>query len=161
MRKKVSAEKIEAKSEEFIKNNNCTVHKIQRKRLAKLIFNLSKNDSSNLLVIPYLARFIAIINQHFPETGTEIVALLHTEFQELQADTLNDLTNYEVKIRNVRFIGELCKFGIMFENTPLRLIKDLRKGLDDFSGHNIEIVCNLLESCGRYLVTAIEPSYLA
>ena len=39
-----------------------------------------------------------------------MLSLLHTEFMDLQTD--NDLTNYDVKIQNIRFIGELAKFGI-------------------------------------------------
>jgi regulator of nonsense transcripts 2 len=83
LRKRHSYEKMDSRALEFIQNNNCTLHKNQRKKVAKMIYNVSRNDSTNLTCLPAYSRFIAIINQYFPEIGTEILVLLHNEFLEL------------------------------------------------------------------------------
>jgi len=81
--------------------------------------------------------------------------LLQNEFTELQSFEQNDLINYDVKIRNIRFQGELAKFGIYFESVPDKILENMKQCLDNFQGQNIEVVCNLLESCGRYLLNAL------
>ena len=103
MSKSQSVEQIDRKVEEFIKNNNCVMTKMARKRVGKILFNISKNNSANLQLLPSFARFVAIINQYFPEIGVEITSLLQNEFTELQSFEQNDLINYDVKIRNIRF----------------------------------------------------------
>jgi hypothetical protein len=52
------------------------------------------------------------------------------------------------KIRNVRYLGELVKFGIAPPITAFRMFKTM---MSDFSPHNIELTSCLLETCGRYL----------
>jgi regulator of nonsense transcripts 2 len=52
------------------------------------------------------------------------------------------------KIRNVRYLGELVKFGIAPPITAFRMFKTM---MSDFSSHNIELTACLLETCGRYL----------
>ena len=78
--------------------------------------------------------------------GTELVHLLELEFNKLYED--NDVIKIETKIRNIRFLGELTKFNVC----PTQIILEcLNKCLDDFHPHNIEIIINLLETCGKYL----------
>ena len=132
MSKSHSVEQIDRKAEEFIKNNNCVISKMARKRVGKIIFNISKNNSANLQILPQLARFIAIINQYFPELGVEITSLLQNEFIELQSFEQSDLINYDVKIRNIRFQGELAKFGMYFENDPEKILENMKQCLDNF-----------------------------
>ena len=86
--------------------------------MAKLLFNNSKYDSSNLQFIPAYSRFIAIIHQYYPDLGVEMLQHLHSEFIDLQNDSMNDLTNYDSKIRNIRFIAELAKFGVLADSNP-------------------------------------------
>lgn len=52
------------------------------------------------------------------------------------------------QIKVVRFIGELVKFGLYSKMEALYCVKVL---LHDFKHHHIEMACNLLETCGRYL----------
>ena len=99
---------------------------------------------------------MAIANQYFPEIGLDIINRLQNEFNQLQeGDEQNDLINYDVKIRNVRFLGELTKFGL-----ETNMLDNLKRCLNDFHGQNIEIVCNLLETCGRYLINTLEKEPL-
>ena len=44
--------------------------------------------------------------------------------------------------------GELVKFGMFSKSEVLKCLKML---MFDFSHHNIDMACALLESCGRYL----------
>lgn len=67
--KNQSQEQIDKRAEDFIEGNNSVHMKMPRKRIAKIIFNVSKNYSSNLQLLPTFARFIAIVNQYFPEIG--------------------------------------------------------------------------------------------
>ncbi|OWM70144.1 hypothetical protein CDL15_Pgr025994 [Punica granatum] len=70
-------------------------------------------------------------------------------------DQLTDQMNIETKIRNIRFIGELCKFRI----APAGLVFSCLKAcLDDFTHHNIDVACNLLETCGRFLYRSPETT---
>jgi regulator of nonsense transcripts 2 len=59
-----------------------------------------------------------------------------------------DQINIESKIKVVRFIGELVKFELYSKIEALYCLKVL---LFDFSHHHIEMACNLLEVCGRFL----------
>ncbi|KAJ0982711.1 hypothetical protein J5N97_010966 [Dioscorea zingiberensis] len=66
-----------------------------------------------------------------------------------------DQTNIETKIKNIRFIGELCKFKV----APAGLVFSCLKAcLDDFNHHNIDVACNLLETCGRFLYRSPETA---
>ncbi|CAO2825354.1 unnamed protein product [Amaranthus hypochondriacus] len=66
-----------------------------------------------------------------------------------------DQMNIETKIRNIRFIGELCKFKI----APAGLVFSCLKAcLDEFTHHNIDVACNLLETCGRFLYRSPETT---
>lgn len=72
--------------------------------------------------------------------------MLETEFHAMQAQ--NDLIKIETKVRNIRFIGELTKFGV---SAPQLALECLNQCLDTFIGHNLELISNLLEVCGPYL----------
>lgn len=54
----------------------------------------------------------------------------------------------ESKLKVCRFIGELVKFKMFAKSEALFCFKQL---LFDFSHHNIEMACTMLDSCGRFL----------
>ncbi|KAL1562893.1 Regulator of nonsense transcripts upf2 [Salvia divinorum] len=96
-----------------------------------------------------------------PRTSLELLAyliLLTDELLEKEFNTLinkKDQMNIETKIRNIRLIGELCKFKI----APASLVFSCLKAcLDDFTHHNIDVACNLLETCGRFLYQSPETT---
>lgn len=64
-----------------------------------------------------------------------------------------DQINIETKIKVVRFIGELVKFKMYSKLEGLFCVKVL---LQDFNHHHIEMVCNLFECCGRFLLNHAE-----
>ncbi|CAG2173385.1 unnamed protein product, partial [Oppiella nova] len=81
-----------------------------------------------------------------PNIATDLVTLLKQDFKFLFRK--KDQINIESKKKNVRFIGELVKFDIFPKTEALFCLKLL---LTDFRHHHIEMTCNLLETCGRYL----------
>lgn len=77
------------------------------------------------------------------------MSMLEAEFNRLYEDS--DVVKIESKIRNIRFLGELTKFGVC----PAQIVLEcLKKCLDDFHPHNIELIIHLLDTCGKYLARA-------
>ena len=60
------------------------------------------------------------------------------------------------KVRNVRYLAELVKFGVAPPITAFRMFKTM---MTDFSPHNIELTAVLLEACGRYVIFLICLSF--
>eukprot|EP01114_Cavostelium_apophysatum_P008182 TRINITY_DN2050_c0_g1_i2.p1 TRINITY_DN2050_c0_g1~~TRINITY_DN2050_c0_g1_i2.p1 ORF type:complete len:1232 (-),score=430.22 TRINITY_DN2050_c0_g1_i2:182-3877(-) len=122
--------------------------KNNRKKLVKALFGVPRTQ---LALIPYYSRMVATLNQYMRDIGPSLVAMLEEEFQYLYHK--KDQINIENKIRNIRFMGELTKFKICPANQTLSCLKMC---LDDFVHHNIDIACNLLETCGRFLYRSPE-----
>lgn len=78
---------------------------------------------------------------------------LEQEFNRLYEDS--DVIKIESKVRNIRFLGELTKFSVC----PVQIVLEcLKKCLDDFHPHNIEIIIHLLETCGKFLARTSDES---
>ena len=86
------------------------------------------------------------MSQYFKDLGAELVTLLENEFKKLYDDS--DVIKIESKIKNIRFLGELTKFGVCPTKIALECLK---KCLDEFNTHDIELTIHLLDTCGRYL----------
>lgn len=97
-------------------------------------------------LLPFYARFVAILYPALPEVGNELCQMLRQDFKYHVKK--KDQINIESKIKVVRFIGELVKFKLYSKIEALYCLKVL---LHDFSHHHIEMACNLLEVCGRFL----------
>ena len=149
----VNTREIDDKTTEFISKYNT---KIYRKRLAKFIFNAPKMQNSstsrgyiktNLSLLRLLCRMVAILSQNFKEVKNELLKYLQKEHQELQES--QDILKIQAKKKNVRFIGELTKFELWDIKILLTRFKEW---LDDLKGHSAEIIFNITECCGRYLM---------
>jgi regulator of nonsense transcripts 2 len=115
-----------------------------RQRLAKVLLQVPRG---RLDLLPYYSRFIATLNRYITDIGEQVLKGLESEFRGLfkKKDQTEIL---ETRIRNIRFLSELAKFRV----TPYHVILQcLKRLLEHFSGHNIEVACNLLETCGRFL----------
>ena len=124
--------------------------KAARKRMAKSLYDVPRSQTA---LVPFYARFAAVVSQYYRDLGQELVSLLETEFTKLYEDS--DVVKIESKIRNSRFLGELTKFNVC----PSRVVLEcLKKCLDDFHPHNIEIVIHLLDTCGKFLARAQDES---
>ncbi|XP_010534438.1 PREDICTED: regulator of nonsense transcripts UPF2 [Tarenaya hassleriana] len=142
----VSRDLIDQLTVEFCYLNS----KSSRKKLVRSLFNVPR---TSLELLPYYSRMVATLATCMKDIPTMLVQMLEDEFNSLI--NKKDQMNIETKIRNIRFIGELCKFKI----APAGLVFSCLKAcLDDFTHHNIDVACNLLETCGRFLYRSPETS---
>ncbi|XP_017064417.1 regulator of nonsense transcripts 2 [Drosophila eugracilis] len=136
----VNKELIDSAAIEFLLNFN-TKH--QRKKLTRTIFSVQR---TRLDILPYLSRFVAIIHLCNTDVAADLAELLRKEFK-WHIRKKNQL-NIESKLKIVRFIGELVKFGLFKKFDALGCLKML---LRDFQHHQIEMACAFVEVSGVYL----------
>ncbi|KAL5733396.1 hypothetical protein ACOSQ2_033088 [Xanthoceras sorbifolium] len=142
----VSRDLIDQLTVEFCYLNS----KSNRKRLVRALFNVPR---TSLELLPYYSRMVATLSTCMKDVSSMLLQMLEEEFNFLI--NKKDQMNIETKIRNIRFIGELCKFKI----APAGLVFTCLKAcLDDFTHHNIDVACNLLETCGRFLYRSPETT---
>lgn len=137
---------IDSVAVDFCYMNN----KNARKKLVKTLLSVQRQRVD---LLPYYSRLIATLNTYFPDIGEMVLAALTYEFKGLQRRKTQDLL--ESRIKNIRFLSELTKFRV---TPPHTIFHSLKVAVDDFSNHNIDIVCNLLETCGRFLLKSPETS---
>ena len=132
-------EKIDELADRFCANHGS--NKKSRKRLYETFFLVPR---ARLDLLPYYSRFAAIMDRVYSDSTlvTELEQQMHGQarFKKNQ--------NLESRLRTARYIGELTKFRVA---PPIVALRGIRRCLEDFSGHNIDVACCLLESCGRYL----------
>ncbi|KAL4621348.1 hypothetical protein ACB092_06G220800 [Castanea dentata] len=142
----VSRDLIDQLTVEFCYLNS----KSNRKKLARALFNVPR---TSLELLPYYSRMVATLSTCMKDVSSMLLQMLEEEFNFLI--NKKDQMNIETKIRNIRFIGELCKFKIA---TSGLVFSCLKACLDDFTHHNIDVACNLLETCGRFLYRSPETT---
>ncbi|GLT88919.1 hypothetical protein SLE2022_069260 [Rubroshorea leprosula] len=142
----VSRDLIDQSTVEFCYLNS----KSNRKRLVRALFNVPR---TSLELLPYYSRMVATLSMCMKDIPSILLQMLEEEFNFLI--NKKDQMNIETKIRNIRFIGELCKFRIA---QPGLVFSCLKACLDDFTHHNIDVACNLLETCGRFLYRSPETT---
>ncbi|KAH3911796.1 hypothetical protein HBI56_139140 [Parastagonospora nodorum] len=125
--------------------------KASRNRLIKAVQEIPKGRSD---LLPIYSRLIATLSKYMPDVSQGLVSYLDDEFRSLQRRKSKDFLG-QVRTQNVRYLAELTKFGVVPEHVIFHCLK---VSLDDFSRMNIEIICNLLENCGRYLLRNPETS---
>ncbi|KAK7354481.1 hypothetical protein VNO80_19945 [Phaseolus coccineus] len=142
----VSRDLIDQLTVEFCYLNS----KSNRKKLVRALFNVPR---TSLELLAYYSRMVATLSTCMKDVSSILLQMLEEEFSFLI--NKKDQMNIETKIRNIRFIGELCKFKIA---SPGLVFSCLKACLDDFTHHNIDVACNLLETCGRFLYRSPETS---
>ncbi|CAK7198699.1 mRNA decay protein [Sporothrix eucalyptigena] len=125
--------------------------KASRNRLIKALTEIPKGRSD---LLPCWSRLVATLGQYMPDIPKGLVDYLDAEFRSLQRRKEKDFLG-PVRLSNIRYLAELTKFGIVPEHVVFHCLK---VSLDDFSRMNIEIISNLLENCGRYLLRNPETS---
>lgn len=125
--------------------------KASRNRLIKALTDVPKGRGD---LLPCWARLVATLGQHMADIPKGVVEYLDAEFRSLQRRKDKEFLG-QVRLSNIRYLAELTKFGIVPEHVVFHCLK---VSLDDFSRMNIEIICNLLENCGRYLLRNPETS---
>ena len=119
--------------------------KASRNRLIKAVQEVPKGRSD---LMPLYSRLITTLGRYLPDILNGLISYLDEEFRSLQRRKQKDFLG-QVRTGNIRYLAELTKFGVVPEHVIFHCLK---VSLDDFSRMNIEIICNLLENCGRYLL---------
>ncbi|KAG9885013.1 ARM repeat-containing protein, partial [Aureobasidium melanogenum] len=119
--------------------------KASRNRLVRAIQDIPKGRTD---LLPLYSRLVATLGKHLVDVPQALIAYLDEEFRSLQRRKSKDFLG-QVRMVNIRYIAELTKFGVVPEHVIFHCLK---VSLDDFSRMNIEIISNLLENCGRYLL---------
>ena len=119
--------------------------KASRNRLIKAVQEVPKGRSD---LLPLYSRLVATLGRYLPDISHALVSYLDEEFRSLQRRKQKDFLG-QVRTGNIRYLAELTKFGVVPEHVIFHCLK---VSLDDFSRMNIEIIGNLLENCGRYLL---------
>jgi regulator of nonsense transcripts 2 len=124
--------------------------KASRNRLIRVLQEVPRSRQD---LLPYYSRLSATLNKYLPDIGKALVEHLDKEFRSLQRRKEKDLS--ESRARNARYLSELTKFGVVPEHVIFHCLK---VALEDFHRTNIEIICHILENCGRYLLRTPETS---
>ncbi|KMQ46925.1 MIF4G-like, type 3 [Trichophyton rubrum] len=119
--------------------------KASRNRLIKAVQEVPKGRSD---LLPLYARLVATLGQYLPDVPQGLITYLDDEFRSLQRRKQKEFLG-QVRTSNIRYLAELTKFGVVPEHVIFHCFK---VSLDEFSRMNIEIIGNLLENCGRYLL---------
>ncbi|KAG8626359.1 hypothetical protein KVT40_005304 [Elsinoe batatas] len=125
--------------------------KASRNRLVRAVEEIPKGRVD---LLPLYSRLVATLSKCLPDVPQGIVSHLDDEFRSLQRRKSKEFLG-QVRMTNIRYIAELTKFGVVPEHVVFHCLKVC---LDDFSRMNIEIIANLLENCGRYLLRNPETS---
>jgi len=125
--------------------------KASRNRLIKGLTEVPKGRTD---LLPFWSRLVATLGRYMADIPKGVVDYLDAEFRSLQRRKEKDFLG-QVRLSNIRYLAELTKFGIVPEHVVFHCLK---VSLDDFSRMNIEIICNLLENCGRYLLRNADTS---
>ncbi|TVY82041.1 Regulator of nonsense transcripts [Lachnellula suecica] len=125
--------------------------KASRNRLVKAVQEVPKGRSD---LLPSYSRLVATLGKYMPDIPKGLVEHLDQEFRSLQRRKEKEFLG-QARLGNIRYLAELTKFGVVPEHVIFHCLK---VSLDDFSRMNIEIICNLLENCGRYLLRNPETS---
>ncbi|XP_046622632.1 regulator of nonsense transcripts 2 [Neodiprion virginianus] len=136
----VNREMIDNAAVDFLMNLN-TKH--NRKKLIKALFGVSR---IRLDLLPFYSRLAGILYPVMPDVANDLCLMLKQDFKYHVRK--KDQINIESKIKVVRYIGELVKFKLYSKIEALYCLKVL---LHDFTHHHVEMACNLLETCGRFL----------
>eukprot|EP01104_Vermistella_antarctica_P003609 TRINITY_DN1384_c0_g2_i1.p1 TRINITY_DN1384_c0_g2~~TRINITY_DN1384_c0_g2_i1.p1 ORF type:complete len:1138 (-),score=443.59 TRINITY_DN1384_c0_g2_i1:824-4237(-) len=117
-----------------------------RKARKKLVDNIYSLRRSECVQIPCFGRVVATLSNCIDEIGPPLVEMLEGEFHTMWKKKKQ--SGLEYRLLNARFLSELCKFGVCPPNVIFKCIK---KCLDEFVHHNIDVCCQIFEACGRFL----------
>jgi len=126
-------------------------HLNNKKAMKRLIKELQRAPWSRSELVPYYSRIAAILSKIFPRIGQELIAYLEKEFKGLMKK--EDSKVIDSRLKNVRYIGELVKFGDPEDLgvPPEKAFFVWTNCFKEFRGGNVEVACALFETAGRYL----------
>ncbi|XP_024913069.1 regulator of nonsense transcripts 2 isoform X2 [Cynoglossus semilaevis] len=136
----VNRDLIDKAAMDFCMNMNT---KSNRRKLVRALFTVPRQ---RLDLLPFYSRLVATLHPCMSDVAEDLCSMLKGDFRFHIRK--KDQINIETKNKTVRFIGELAKFKMFSKTDTLHCLKML---LSDFTHHHIEMVCTLLETCGRFL----------
>lgn len=116
---------------------------------------LSRPPFGAIQLLPYYSRIIASVAPWFPLIKDYVISYLQREFYGLKKKVDISTGTVEPRLRNASYIAELVKFGVY---PPGKAFLQLRSLFDDFSRHNIDTSCCIVQNCGRYLLKRPDTS---
>lgn len=119
--------------------------KASRNRLIKAVQEVPRGRSD---LLPFYSRLVTTLGKYMTDVAQGLVSYLDEEFRSLQRRKQKDSLG-GVRTVNVRYLAELTKFGLVPQHVIFHCLK---VSLEEFSRMNIEIICSLMENCGRYLL---------
>lgn len=136
----VNRKTIDEAAIEFASNLN---NKGNREILALALFKVRR---SRLDLLPLYSRLVSTVHPGIPDVAEQLVGHLQGEFRFFRRKKIQD--NLESQIKNVRFLAELTKFRMA---KPAVVLMCLQVLLRSFRGVDIDLICSILETCGRFL----------
>ena len=140
LRSAFSADAVDALAKRFAFLNS-------RPNRTRLISHLLHLPRTALSLLPFAARLAAILNQYHPDTGELLLTALMDEFYRLLRRKESE-KKAAYKLKNVRFIAELVKFGVASPSIAFRCWKAC---MLSWSKESVMTACQLMEGCGFYL----------
>ncbi|KAL8621336.1 hypothetical protein ACOMHN_053357 [Nucella lapillus] len=158
----VNRDLIDKAAIEFCMNFNT---KVNRKKLVRGLFTVHRTRYD---LLPFYARLVATLSPCMPDVATDLVHNVKSDLRwhmrkkdQINIESKLKTVRYlgivvESKLKTVRYLGELVKFKMCPKSEALHSLKML---MFDFSHHNIEMACALLETCGRFLYRSPDSHY--
>ncbi|TMS37884.1 hypothetical protein L596_004724 [Steinernema carpocapsae] len=143
----INREMIDRSSQEFA--FELYKNKRNRKRLSAYMVEGAPKDRLDLL--PFFARFLATLNQVYPEYVHDICKELIGLFRDYVR--LIKRIRLDAKVYAVRFVGELIKFGVISKAEALNCLRML---MSELKQSNVDLICCLIESVGQFLYRSPE-----
>ncbi|KAK0398307.1 hypothetical protein QR680_002526 [Steinernema hermaphroditum] len=143
----INREMIDRAAQEFA----LELYKNKRNRKRLSIYMIEGAPKDRLDLPPFFARFLATINQIYPEYVNDICKELIGFFREYVK--LTKKIRLDVKVYVVRFIGELIKFGVISKAEALNCLRML---MFELKQSNVDLICCLIESVGSFLYKSPE-----
>jgi regulator of nonsense transcripts 2 len=125
----------------------------RRKKLVKTLFNISFNNPE---MIPLLSRLVASLYPVYPDISSNVIQSLKDDFSNYFEKKESGEHYLKCRIWNARWISEMTKFRLFPAHLVLSYVKLC---MEDFAHYNVDIVCVILETCGRFLYSYSETNY--
>jgi regulator of nonsense transcripts 2 len=114
-----------------------------RERLVDFLYSVPWNRPE---LVPYFARAAATLAQIMHDVAPPLAVVVEKQFY---GQLLNKHSvKLESKLRTGKMLAEMCKFRIV---APIVVFRVLHRCLQDWSPHFVQVLCAMLESCGRFL----------
>ena len=79
---------------------------------------------------PYLCRIIATLSKYFKDLLELVAEKVTDDFNKMRQNVKGDNISNEKRVRNIKYICELCKFKVLTTGVTMNFLKTI---IDDFS----------------------------